>query len=235
MQAHFRPVSSRLLNSWRADPSIALQQAIVGYGVEEYPIEQDFERSKDHFMAQVEMLPNLLPPEMMRQFPDDVLEQLRGGVQAAFERVSDQHNAVKPPVRKATLDQLGLDASDFGSLLDLGQVWDVLHYGLTGHTTPVQGAVGQSIFGGEELGAELGYGPIRFLTAEAVVEVCLALEAVDESVVRTRLELAPNDRLPYAYDPGPHLAEWALTGLGQLRHHYRAAADSGRAMLLYIV
>lgn len=228
MHAYFRQVSRRLLDAWRTEPSIGLQEAILAYGEEPEPTNVDNERSMQSALRQVDTLSNLLPPE--------ALEGMRRQLRTKFATVQLRVEARHPDARQAALARWSLDDTDFGPLLELGQVWDIVYYGLMGTADSTESTgVGQVVVGGEEHGADLGYGPIRSLTPEDVSALEAEVARVDLERFRTQVLTKPPERRPYAYhSDDPNLAEWALEGLCRLQGHYRDAAEHGRAILLYL-
>ena len=55
-----------------------------------------------------------------------------------------------------------LESDDDNSSVDLDKVWHGLHWLLVRSDAPID----EAVFGGEELGDDLGYGPSRLLSAE---------------------------------------------------------------------
>jgi hypothetical protein len=72
--------------------------------------------------------------------------------------------------------------------LELGKDWHMLHFLLTGSAWGGEPPLASAILGGEEFGAELGYGRARYLPPEAVDTVARALEAVSQVELRQRFD-----------------------------------------------
>ncbi|MBC3882889.1 YfbM family protein [Undibacterium sp. LX40W] len=67
--------------------------------------------------------------------------------------------------------------SNAASTLNIGTSWHAIHYLITGKTSsPVPGA-GEVIFGGTEIGNDLGFGPAHLFSAEEVKTISDALQA----------------------------------------------------------
>jgi hypothetical protein len=61
--------------------------------------------------------------------------------------------------------------------IDLDKAWHGIHYLLTGLAEGGPEPQSLAVFGGEEFGPEVGYGPARFLTADQVRHVAETLGA----------------------------------------------------------
>jgi Domain of unknown function (DUF1877) len=146
------------------------------------------------------------------------------------------------------VEALVADASKVKSLIlesataiDIDQSWDGLHFLLTGKTIQ-QGfdetPLAESILGGNELiGAERGFGLVRYHTATAVKEIAEALAKVTEadllnnfdeytmeiSVSGGGFSLEDGDFEDYLY---PYFQE--------VVEYYQIAARENQAMLLYL-
>lgn len=92
--------------------------------------------------------------------------------------------------------------------VNLDKAWGEIEEFLQGQ--PNGAVVSRSVFGGTELGRNLGYGPARFLGVKEVREIADALQTVSDSGLSH-----------------PMLREQ----FGQLKAYYREAAASGNAML----
>jgi hypothetical protein len=129
------------------------------------------------------------------------------------------------------------DAGAFGEepdVLRLEKSWHTLHYLLTGSAEPVESTLGKTILGGKEVGADLGYGPARVLTAIEVQEVAGALskQSKDELTQRVDVRSMMASNLYACHDDGD--LELAQQYFEQTREFYIEAAALGCAMLLYI-
>ena len=109
-----------------------------------------------------------------------------------------------------------------------------LHYLLTGQTGNAPPPLGDAILGGSPIGDDLGYGPARFLTPEAVREVSTSLanpSRVEPS--RRCAEQSPQHLEAHGFS-GEDGLEDTLHFFDLLVNYYAEAAERGNAMLLYI-
>lgn len=123
--------------------------------------------------------------------------------------------------------------------LDIDKSWHAIHYLLTGDPWDGPRPLCQAVLGGEPVGEDLGYGPARYLTPGEVAEVAATLQAVSPETLRERFgdgtSLSKADIYPDIWDRGPDTLDYVTTYFTQLVSFYRHAADSERAMLLFIV
>ena len=123
-----------------------------------------------------------------------------------------------------------------GSSFDIHKDWDALHYLITGtDDDEVEGPLGDVLMGGEELGEDLGYGPVRVLEPAQVAAASKALEQLGVSGILAR------------WDP-PKMRELELYGgdwdsfdkmsmkrsAGAVVAFYRSASEAGDAVLLWM-
>ena len=99
-------------------------------------------------------------------------------------------------------------AESSGPHLDLDKTWETLENNLD--QIPSSLALKSCIFGGREIGPDLGYGPARLLDPEEVSALALALDRVDPAQVE---------------------AGFLRELFEQLRVYYRQAAERGLGML----
>ena len=84
------------------------------------------------------------------------------------------------------------DVSQFGSLqeaLDLQKSWHMLHYLFTGSIDDTR-SHGAALLSGEELGEDIGYGPVRLHGEKATAEFARFLESVDLEGRLARMNVA---------------------------------------------
>ncbi len=95
-----------------------------------------------------------------------------------------------PELKKSqrALEQV-LFKSNAASTLHIGTSWHAIHYLITGKTSsPVPGA-GEVIFGGTEIGNDLGFGPAHLFTAEEVKTISEALQAFPLKTFTSRYDV----------------------------------------------
>lgn len=131
-----------------------------------------------------------------------------------------------------------LETDDDESSVDLDKAWHGLHWLLTGSAGPTADPASEAIFGGEEIGEEIGYGPARLLAPDRVRIVAAALAAVDESTLRARTDrgaMARADLYPDIWGEEDVVATYLLPYLDELRAFHADAAAAGHAVIQVIV
>ncbi len=122
--------------------------------------------------------------------------------------------------------------------LDVGKSWHAIHYLLNG--VPWEGEPPRlnAVLGGEPIGDDdLGYGPVRFLTAEEVRDVADALEDAPVFVLLENFDheaLTNAEIYPHAWRGEDWERDYVSTHYSELAAFFRAAARAGDAMLLYL-
>jgi hypothetical protein len=118
--------------------------------------------------------------------------------------------------------------------LCLEKSWHSLHYLLTGSAVETNSTLGKAILGGKELGADIGYGPTRFLEPPEVKEVATALKEVSEVDLEKRFDLpAMVAANVYACRDESEL-KLAQHYFAQMVRYYGEITRRGDAMLLYL-
>ncbi len=131
------------------------------------------------------------------------------------------------------------ELDDFGEPVSLGKDWHLLHFALTGTADAAPGPAGDAILGGEELGEDLGYGPARLLSPDAVRAVAAHLGRLGAAGIVGGLDLTAIPEEVYSADfvaeEDPEevreeleLVAEVLVGL------YRAAAAEGKAVVVWL-
>lgn len=123
-------------------------------------------------------------------------------------------------------------------VVDLDKAWHGIHYLLTGAAWSLgDGPAGEAILGGEQIGGDQGYGPVRLLRPEAVGRVAAALRGVSIEELRSRFdpdamtaaEIYPDMWTRDDFD------EYLARYFTELRDFYAEAAANGQAALIAIV
>jgi hypothetical protein len=132
------------------------------------------------------------------------------------------------------------DTAGEGSAVDIDKSWAAIHFMLTG--TAWGGEVPESlpILGGTEIGEDMGYGPLRYLTPAEVMAAHGVLAALPSAELKKRfipaaLEEAEVYPTGIWLEEGEAGFEYIEHWYEQLRTFYAAAAQSGQAVLLAIV
>jgi hypothetical protein len=133
-------------------------------------------------------------------------------------------------------DQGGNDRS-----LDIGKLWQIIHFVLTGKTgqeSEVEDSViSNVIFGGKEIGEDVGYGPAHLIESEEVKAIA---EELEEITIHKFIEMFKVRDLSnvglYAFDKNDLEAEieCASECFDQIREYYLEAASRDEFMLLYL-
>jgi len=124
---------------------------------------------------------------------------------------------------------------------DVDKAWHGLHAVLTGSADECDHPLSSVVFGGEEFGADLGYGPSRYLTADEVRQLAAALDELEPADFRAQVDLAALDDLdtyPDAWDADDETDDnvrWLLDAFETVRSGFHRAADHGQAMVITAV
>ena len=123
--------------------------------------------------------------------------------------------------------------------IDLDKAWHGIHYLLTGRSEGGDPPHSLAVFGGEEFGPEVDYGPARFLTAEQVRNVAEALSELSPAALARRFD--PKDMEAKQIYPdviwvrdGKEALDYALDNYQQLKLFYRDAAARGDAVIQWL-
>lgn len=131
-----------------------------------------------------------------------------------------------------------LEETSDSRVLDIDKAWHGIHYLLTGSGEPTRDIGSLAIFGGREVGNDLGYGPARLLSPAEVKEVARVLKELSLEKLSSRydpkkmekLQIYPDIWVRDGKDAFDYLAEYYR----KLSVFYEKAAASGSAMLLVI-
>ena len=120
---------------------------------------------------------------------------------------------------------------------DIDKAWQGIHFLLAGNPWQGEGAIGQVVMGGTELGEDLGFGPARYLTPEQVKQVAQAIEPIDRAELQRRFDpqsMAANDIYAFHPEDADDDLDYYLTYYDELKQYYVQAATNDRAMLLFL-
>jgi hypothetical protein len=122
-----------------------------------------------------------------------------------------------------------------GRETSLGKMWQAVQYLLAGTSDIAEPPLGISVYGGAEIGPDLGYGPARVLAPAQVAAIAAALEELTSADLRRRFVPADLDRdgvCPSVWDePEDQLFDEIMESFDALRACYAAAAAAGDGML----
>ena len=133
-------------------------------------------------------------------------------------------------------DQLDglLDSDDYETSVDLDKAWHSLHWLLNDNGGPTDDSLSETIFGGEAIGQDLGYGPVRLLPADRVRVVARALGQIEPNSLRTRMNaqaMASADIYPMIWDEDDVFDSYLAPAYDRLRTFYTAAAAANQAVI----
>lgn len=122
--------------------------------------------------------------------------------------------------------------------LDIDKAWHAIHYTLNGSTWEGEGPLSWVILGGQEIGEDVGYGPVRYLDSMQVKTIAAALSTVSPETFGAQFNPAAMDAAeiyPQGWESdGQDSLEYVLHYYDQLSSFYRMASERGDAVLLYL-
>lgn len=174
--------------------------------------------------------------EMLARLPPDVRAQYQEQLARARQDLAASMGQAYVAPDATCLEGLG----PFEPMLNLGKDWHALHYLLGGHVN-FEGAVGDSLLGGEPLGEGHGYGPDRLLSPSETAAFSGLLAPLDAVRIIERFDLAEMTRVGvYSVPRGDHpdeVNDW-ITSLGArfeaLKAYVERASGAGNSILLWI-
>ncbi len=111
----------------------------------------------------------------VQSFPDAVSELL--GYEPPAPKVSFFSKLFRSSLQEVPSSRARLQPIGESETFDLGHAWHVLHYLFTGSADEGKWPAAFIMYGGQELGPDLGYGAPRLLTAEQSTEIAAFLIA----------------------------------------------------------
>lgn len=123
-----------------------------------------------------------------------------------------------------------------GDSVDVDKAWAGIHYVLTGTADAGEWPWYDVVLGGNSIGDDRGYGPVRYHTAHDTAAIAQALSQITVDEFRNRFDpaaMTTADVYPAIWDQA-----WALDyvsdAYAKVKDCYAAAAAAGDAMLLWI-
>lgn len=118
--------------------------------------------------------------------------------------------------------------------LSVGKGWHGIHFLLNGEPYKVTSVAGRAVFGGHEAGADLSYGPVRYMEPSEVKAVAEALRGIREEEFKSRFN-PQGFREAGIYSAGdwshPGDLPWLWETFQALRDFYSAGTECGDVML----
>lgn len=124
---------------------------------------------------------------------------------------------------------------------DVDKAWHAVHFTLVGDAWGTAGPFGEIVLGGEPFGADVGYGPARWLAADAVVSAALELAELSPEMFARRLDftsMLEHEIYPQIWDRDPvedHLAEFVVAGYQEIRDRFAEASSTGQGFVISLV
>ena len=178
--------------------------------------------------------------EMFERLPPPIRQQLRRqlgfGENALPNRGVNDALLLQLAQREAARRRPKPKPGDAGHSVLLDKAWHGLHYLLCGALEPAPGALGQAVFGGNEIGEDGGYGPARYFAPALVAEIAGALQSPDlEGKLRARFD--PPTMTELGVYPGVWESDdrdWLIKAFRTLRDFYVAASEAEHAVVTLI-
>ena len=122
---------------------------------------------------------------------------------------------------------------------DVDKAWHCIHFMLTGTAEVGPAPLSSAIYGGVELGEDVGYGPARIMEPEEVKHVALALAVIGDASFSSRFNpQAMKSADIYLADmcvrDGTDALDYILQNFHSLVDFYRGAADRGDGAILWV-
>ena len=124
---------------------------------------------------------------------------------------------------------------------DVDKAWHAVHFTLVGDAWGTVGPFGQVVLGGEPFGEDVGYGPARWLGADAVAAAAMEMAALSPEEFAGRIDLASlrdHDVYPQIWDRDPaedELVEFVLAGYEEIRDRFADAAAAGQGFVISLL
>ena len=186
-------------------------------------------QTREVLLASLERLPPEIRAPLLRKFGISESDLARPDLGDVVVKRAAEHFAKRRP-------QAHKEGDRGANHISLDKAWHGLHYLLCGAAEPAPGPLGQAVFGGDEIGDDMGYGPARCFTVAKTSEIAQALQAPGlESTLRGRFD--PNAMEQLGLYPGGWLHEgpdWLIDAFQKLRDFYAAASAEGQAVVTAI-
>jgi hypothetical protein len=166
------------------------------------------------------------------KFLANLSPSLRAGVEAA----AASHASSTGSAGARQLELAGIKPDDLDEPQSLGKGWHGAHFLLARTTYEPAPPPGDAVLGGTEIGQDLGYGPLRVMTAAEASRTAQALIQLDLPALARNTSTTDLDNAqiyPGGW-PTHDSLQWLVDCLKDLTAYYQAAAARERAMLLFI-
>jgi hypothetical protein len=234
MMARFVAVAPDRLDAIRKSPDLVEDLFAPDIPLKPSPLPAELqERVRQQAPQMLASTLERLQPEMRAQ----VMQRL--GIGASDASAADIGESILKRMRAqaASLRQPAQqDSGHAAEGISLDKAWHGLHYLLSGAAEPAPGPLGQAVFGGTEIGEDLGYGPARCFTVTEVSAIAQAFQAPDlEAAMHGRFDPAKMTSLgiyPGGWDTNGDA--WLIDAFHTLRDFYTEASEAGQAVVTLI-
>ena len=217
-------ISPKLLERLRAEPDVLDEVRAADLGLA-LPAGASGATEQDVTKGVMKGLAEMLDPENL----DALAGQLPAEERAAFLNEAES-------VRAAASVGPQPEPEGIRSRLSLEQAWHGVHFLMCETADKAPAPLGNAVLGGSEVGPDEGFGPVRFLTPDQVVNVATAITELRAADLRRRWNpgaLSDAQVYPGAWDDEDSL-EWMINAFTELREFYVHAGENGSAVLIYV-
>lgn len=122
---------------------------------------------------------------------------------------------------------------------DVDKAWHCIHFVLTGRTDGGTEPLSLAIFGGDEIGEDVGYGPARIMGPAEVKKVAVALATIDDAAFSSMfnpqaMKSADIYLAHMCVRDGTDALDYLLQNFHTLAEFYRAAASRDEGAILWL-
>lgn len=124
-------------------------------------------------------------------------------------------------------------------ILDIDRSWHGIHFVLTGSAEGGEGPLAAAVFGGEEIGDDIGYGPARLLMPQEVQAVASALLDLGPEAFESRYDpeaLTAEGIYPdgiWSEDPAA-ARDYLVDNFKELQGFYARSSRAGAGILMWV-
>lgn len=217
MRGHYRHVTGNVLTALMARPKLAETIAL-------------------HQPAHPSGLPAQVR-EMLAALPPEQAAAVEVSFRAKFEELSGEKVGASSAQSASRLRAGGIDPDEVDEGISIDKAWHGLHVVLAGTAWEPTAPPGNAVLGGTAIGKDVGYGPIRYITAADVKVTAAALNAISDDEFRAKCSLAELAAAEaYAIDPdNPEEVDWLVDAFTKVRAYFDEASSLDRGMLLFVI
>lgn len=124
---------------------------------------------------------------------------------------------------------------------DVDKAWHAVHFTLTGDPWNPDGVLGSVVMGGEPFGGDVGYGPARWLSPDAVVAAVRELADLTPDAFTSRLSfesMLRHEIYPQLWDRDhvdEQLVEFVADAYKEIRDRFAEAAAAGQGFVISLL